>query len=257
MSFRLGLIETDVLYDDLRADYGSYGRMFENFFRACAKDSGMNLEFAYYQVQQGDYPADFDECDMYLITGSKAGVYEDFGWITELTNWIQQAYSAKTKLLGICFGHQLLAHALGGLAEKSNKGWGMGVRSLASSPSAFAKPLPKTLSLIYSHQDQVVELPREAQRLLGDDFCPNAAFHIGNQVLGFQGHPEFDAEYSSRLLVRRAEAIGEPTFSNGMDSLSETTDSDWLGRWILNFFLATSNKKSESLECEEIATLSE
>lgn len=246
MSFRLGLLETDVLYDDLRADYGSYGRMFEGFFRARAQEAGLSIEFKYYQVQQGDLPADFDECDLYLITGSKAGVYDEFGWIVELTNWIQQAYAAQARMLGICFGHQILAHSLGGFADKSEKGWGIGVRSLDSSPSAFESPLPKTLSLIYSHQDQVQQLPKEAQVLLGDDFCPYAGFHIKDQVLAFQGHPEFDAEYTRRLLGRRADAIGEPTFTDGMETLNEATDAEWLGRWILNFFFAPTRQSSEA-----------
>lgn len=230
---KIGLLETDVLYDDLIPDYGSYGQMFERFFSSM----DTSLTFHYYQIQQGEFPADFSECDIYLITGSKAGVYETHDWLPPLINWVQQAYKAGSRLLGICFGHQLLAQALGGNVEKSEKGWGMGVRELPVLPSDSSTMLPGDhLRLIYSHQDQVQTLPDSAECILGDDFCPFAAFRINNQVLAFQGHPEFDEAYTRRLLSRRADVIGEPVFSRGMDSLNSETDSAATGQWILNFF---------------------
>ena len=105
---RIGLLETDVLYDDLIKDYGSYGLMFEKYFSQLSESE---LEFVYYQVQQGELPLFLDECDAYIITGSKDGAYEDHTWIEPLSNWIINAEQAKTKILGICFGHQLIAQA--------------------------------------------------------------------------------------------------------------------------------------------------
>jgi len=234
----IGLLETDVLYDDLINEYGSYGLMFEKYFsqldNSQLDDSA--LEFVYYQVQQGELPLFLDECDAYVITGSKAGAYEDHEWIAPLSTWIREADQAKTKVLGICFGHQLIAQALGGKVEMSDKGWGIGVRSLITTPvSPFSQSLPKYLDLIYSHKDQVVELPASATNFLSDAFCPHAAYTIGQHIVSFQGHPEFSAVYSERLLSRRAEVIGEPTYSKGIHSLRQSTDANFIGRLILDF----------------------
>lgn len=250
---RIGLLETDVLYDDLIEEYGSYGLMFEKYFSQLTNDS---LEFVYYQVQQGELPLFLDECDAYIITGSKAGAYEKHDWIKPLSNWIIEANEAKVKVLGICFGHQLIAHALGGLVEMSDKGWGIGVRSLLTIPdSPFSQPLPKYLDLIYSHKDQVVKLPEDAINFLADDFCPHAGFTIGSHIVTFQGHPEFSAIYSERLLSRRAEMIGEPTYSKGIRSLRQSTDANFIGRLILDFLRPAKAQLEiaiESLQVDEV-----
>ena len=244
---RIGLLETDVLYDDLIKDYGSYGLMFEKYFSQLSESE---LEFVYYQVQQGELPLFLDECDAYIITGSKDGAYEDHTWIEPLSNWIITAEQAKTKILGICFGHQLIAQALGGSVEMSDKGWGLGVRSLSTvSDSPFSQPLPKYLDLIYSHKDQVVRLPATARKFISDDFCPYAGFTIEQHIVTFQGHPEFSAEYSERLLVRRAKDIGEPTYSKGIASLRQSTDANFIGRLILDFL--QPEKTQQSLQKED------
>ncbi len=261
---RIGLLETDVLYDDLIEDYGSYGLMFENYFSQLDNTQldntqldSASLEFVYYQVQQGELPLFLDECDAYIITGSKAGAYEDHSWIAPLSAWIIEANQAETKLLGICFGHQLIAHALGGKVEMSDKGWGIGVRSLlTSSDSPFSQPLPKYLDLIYSHKDQVVKLPTGANNFLSDDFCPHAGFTLGKHIVALQGHPEFTATYCERLLSRRAEVIGEPTYSKGIKSLRQGTDANFIGRLILDFLRpakiqGANNNGIETLQVEE------
>lgn len=257
---RIGLLETDVLYDDLIKEYGSYGLMFEKYFTQLSQSP---LEFVYYQVQQGELPLLIDECDAYIITGSKAGVYENHDWIEPLSNWVREADAAQAKVLGVCFGHQLIAQALGGHVEMSDKGWGVGVRSLlTTSDSPFSQPLPKYLDLIYSHKDQVITLPPTARNFLSDDFCPHAGFTIGQHIVSFQGHPEFDAIYSERLLKRRAEMIGEATYSKGINSLRQSTDSNFIGRLILDFLRpamiqpydeSIHRKNIEALQAEEVA----
>ena len=243
---RIGLLETDILYDDLVKDYGSYGLMFEKYFTQL--DSS-ELEFVYYQVQQGELPIFLDECDAYVITGSKAGAYEDHAWIGPLSDWIIAADQAKAKVLGICFGHQLIAQALGGIVEMSDKGWGVGVRSLLTvSDSPFSQSLPKYLDLIYSHKDQVTKLPAIARNFLSDDFCPYAGFTMGEHIVTFQGHPEFSAVYSERLLIRRAKEIGEPVYSTGINSLRQSTDANYIGRLILDFLRPESSQQTDEVE---------
>jgi GMP synthase-like glutamine amidotransferase len=228
----LGLLETDTLYKDLIEDYQSYGHMFARFFSALQAD----MQFRYYTVQQGELPDDLSACDAWLITGSKAGVYDTLPWIEPLQAWIRQAYAHKQKLLGVCFGHQLLAHTLGGKAIKHPDGWGIGVHTsdVIYHPEWLSDSY-RQINLLYSHQDQVVELPPQAQCLLSSDFCRYAGFIIPGRVFTVQGHPEFTPEYLKRLLHRRQTCIGAETFREGMASLELATDSDVIGRWMIEF----------------------
>lgn len=228
----LGLLETDTLYPDLLDEYRSYGTMFTQFFARL----GIPLEYRFYQVQQGELPQNIKECDAYLITGSKAGVYDDLPWIPPLQQWIKQAYTGHSKIIGICFGHQILAHTLGGHAARSDKGWGIGVHTtrIDRHPSWLNDDLSH-LRLIYSHRDQVLSLPPEARRLASSEFCENAAFYIDQRVLTFQGHPEFTVEYTQKLLPRRENCIGPDLFRAGMNTLVQPTDADTVGRWLAEF----------------------
>jgi len=236
---RLGLLETDLLEADLAADFGSYGRMFARYFDRL----GGGLAYRHYQVQAGELPQHRDECDAYLITGSRAGVYDDLHWLAPLRAWLRDFHARGARILGICFGHQLIADTLGGRAEQSAKGWGVGVHTVQVHagrwPDWFGAP-PTTLSLLYSHQDQVVAPPPHAVTLAGSDFCPHAALAIGGEVLSFQGHPEFTRDYLRRLIARRREGFGEQRYRAALDSLARPTDEDAVGRWLLRFIGASA-----------------
>lgn len=228
----LGLLETDTLYEDLVQDYQSYGHMFARFFSALNPD----MHFHYYAVKKGELPSDFSTCDAWLITGSKAGVYDSHPWIAALQEWIKEAYQQQQKLLGVCFGHQLLAHTLGGKAIKHPDGWGIGVHTAELIYKAdWMKNAKTKINLLYSHQDQVVALPPDAQCLLSSDFCRYAGFVIPERVFTVQGHPEFTPEYLQRLLHRRQTCIGADTYKTGMLSLNQPTEADLIGRWMIEF----------------------
>lgn len=227
----LGILETDTLYPDLLDDYRSYGHMFVQFFARL----GLPLRYRFYQVQDGELPAHGD-CDAYLITGSKAGVYDELAWIAPLQQWIRSAYAHGEKILGVCFGHQILAHSLGGFADRSEKGWGIGLHTtqLDQKPSWLPAETAE-MTLIYSHQDQVKQLPPDAMRLTTSTFCEHAAFCIRDQILAFQGHPEFTADYLQRLLPRRENSIGSALLQEKLNNLSEPEDARRAGHWIAAF----------------------
>lgn len=254
----LGLLETDTLYPELLPDYGSYGRMFARFFGELDAD----LRYRYYQTQQGELPLHPDECDAFLITGSKAGVYDSLPWIAPLQAWIRDFHQRGAKIIGICFGHQIIAHSLGGHAAKSERGWGLGVHRTRwigpNRPVSRPSQPPKTLTaagakadsefnsepnaedtaeirLLYSHQDQVQRLPVDATLLASSDFCPHAAFRIDRRVLCFQGHPEFTPDYLRLLLRRRISAIGEERYRQALATLDQPTDEAEIGRMLLAF----------------------
>ena len=156
--------------------------------------------------------------------------------VTCFVSFIQRAYKQNVKLIGLCFGHQILAESLGGKAEKSKKGWGVG--AMESNLLEQAEWMPKkvdVLCLLYSHQDQVTCLPPNAKPLYSSDFCQHAAFYIPKRVLSFQGHPEFTVDYSHRLMFIRQETYAEGQYEQAVKSLEKPLHSNVLAHWILNF----------------------
>ncbi len=230
----LGLLETDTLAAELISDYGSYGRMFARYFDALDGQ----LRYRYYQVQDGELPQQPGECDAYLITGSKAGVYDALPWLELLRAWIVDFHARGARLIGICFGHQMIAHSLGGRAGKSAKGWGLGVlasRMPGGEAYVGSASLPDSpeLRLIHSHRDQVELLPPGARVLAASEFCPYAAYAIDARVLCFQGHPEFTPGYFRRLFAR---ADGDPdtaALDAALATLDRPADHATVGRMLL------------------------
>ena len=218
MSLRICILETDVLRPELVDQYQGYGRMFEHLFT----HQPIAAEFCVYNVMHGDYPADSEKFDAYLVTGSKADSFGTDPWIQTLKAYLLKLYERGEKLLGVCFGHQLLALTLGGKAERAEQGWGVGIHRYSLAAHApWMDPEVSELTLLISHQDQVTELPEGATVIASSDFCPNAAYHIRDQVLCFQGHPEFIHDYSRALLDLRQEALGSQIYSKGVASLEQ------------------------------------
>jgi GMP synthase-like glutamine amidotransferase len=230
---KIGILQADSVREEFQSEFGDYPDMFMHLLSDSSKDA---LTFETYNVEDLHYPAHIDECDAYIITGSRYSVYEDLHWIHRLKAYVVELHSAKKKLVGICFGHQLVALALGGKAELSQSGWGVGVHTAKVVPGIeFMLPPLETYTALVSHQDQVTELPADAECLAGSDFCPYAMMRIGNHILTFQGHPEFKTEYSRKLMNFRQEILGESTYSIGIKSLKQKTDEDVLSQWILRF----------------------
>ena len=232
---KLGILRTDAVRPELKPEFGEYPDM----FIALLQHSDPNLEYAVYDVELGEYPVDIDEVDAYLITGSKSSVYEDKPWIIELMAFVRELNRRHKKLLGFCFGHQLVAQALGGKTERSAKGWGVGLHThrFTTVPSWHDQG-DVDLNILVSHQDQVVAVPDSARVLAGSEFCENAVCQIGDHILTFQGHPEFVPQYSRELLSIRRERIGEAAYAAGVSSLSGIAQGQRVGSWVLNFLYA-------------------
>lgn len=206
-------------------------------FRAFFDQVPNKLHLVEYRVTEGEFPPDLHECDAYLVTGSPQGVYDPDPWIPALAAILRRSYAAGQKLVGICFGHQMLAHTLGGHAEKSDRGWGMGLRrfTVVATPSWMAPPLMQG-QLYFCHQDQVTHLPATAERLAGDTFCPNAIFAIGNQVLGIQGHPEFSPAFMTTLIDTLGAKAGDEVAKQAAASLQTgQPHATIVAQWVVNF----------------------
>ncbi len=232
---KLGILKTDKVRPEWVPEFGEYPDMFVALLQRADPD----LEFAVYDVEEGEYPGDIDEVDAYLITGSKSSVYDDKPWIAPLMDFIKELNVRRKKLVGICFGHQLVAQALGGSTEKSSKGWGVGLHthSFNHLPD-WHDQRQQDLKILVSHQDQVVKTADGSVVLAGSEFCENAVCQIGDHILTFQGHPEFLPEYSREIMEFRRQLIGEEAYLTGLASLGDEQEGDRVARWVLSFLAA-------------------
>ncbi len=192
-----------------------------------------------YKIAMGDWPLSFDDCSAWIITGSSMGAYDKADWISSLKDFIKALNERKKKLIGICFGHQIIAEALGGRVEKSPKGWGVGVKTFSlTQTEAWMKPPQNKISLLFSHQDQVVLAPKEAKLLAEDNFCPFQMLQIGSHMLSFQGHPEFSIEFAKARLISRQEKMPAQTYELAMKSFTTLRDDEILASWVREFVRA-------------------
>lgn len=220
---------SDVDWDDTPVD--TYIRFFQSVEAP--------LDYIGYEVTLGEMPASPEECDAYVVTGSPRGVYDDDPWIADLSSFIRAAYAAGRKLVGICFGHQILAHALGGRAIKADAGWGVGLKQFhVFAEQPWMDGQSGSCSLYFVHQDQVVELPPGAQRLAGNDFCPKIMYTIPGRALGLQAHPEFTERIMRDILESKEDNIDDASRRAALQSLDVAQpDNLLLAHWIVDFLL--------------------
>ena len=145
-------------------------------------------------------------------------------------------------MLGVCFGHQIMADALGGDVRKSEKGWGLGrhaYRVVGRPP--FMADAPETLAIACSHQDQVIVPPDAAEVVLASDFTPNAGlFYKSGKALSFQPHPEFLDDYALALVELRRGRAPDAVVQQGVGSFVQSSDSARIADYIGKFFLGAA-----------------
>ena len=182
----------------------------ESLFMDLFASIGEQVSYKKFQTWQGELPASVNTDELYLVPGSLDSAYDDKPWIVALVKWIEHAYCRGAKLMGVCFGHQVIARALGGEVRRYDGGFGAGIRASQVIDERMAPYFPgQEMRLLYSHHDQVTALPQDAVLCATSDFCKNESFRIGSQVVTFQGHPEFTVDYSRHLLLNHCDDVDE------------------------------------------------
>lgn len=222
---KLAILETGAPPEALRPMFGTYPAMFERL---------LGGPFPRFDVQAGEYPAQVEDHDAYLVTGSSAGAYDPLPWIEPLKGFLRTA-KGRARLVGVCFGHQIMAEAFGGKVIKSPKGWGIGLHTYeVIEHRPWMQPPADRISAAVSHQDQVVEQPPHSRVLLASAFTPFAALEYDDQpAVSFQFHPEFDPAYAAALIDARRGTRFDDAFADGaIASLHGENDRELVGRWI-------------------------
>lgn len=201
---KIGILETGEVHPDLKDRHGDYPAMFARLLGAVDPE----LEFATIRVVAGETPAAPSQADAWLVTGSRHGVYDGLPWIEPLKAFLRESVAAGVPVVGICFGHQILAEALGGKVVKSDRGWGLGVQDYkVTARPGWMAGLPDHFSVNALHQDQIIELPPEATVLARSAHCDYAALAYGDpeapDAISLQPHPEFGPEFMDALLELR------------------------------------------------------
>ena len=225
---RLAILETGAPPGDLARRFGDYPPMFIRML-------GDGFDIGTFDVAAGALPSDSGAYDAYLITGSPAGVYDPLPWIEPLSDFIRSANDRK--MVGVCFGHQIMAEALGGRVEKSEKGWGAGLHCYSIVRREPWMDGESKVAVPASHQDQVVVQPPKTDLIASSDFTPYAALAWRDRpAISFQFHPEFAPDFAKALIAERHDRVSNP--DEAISSLDAPNDNARVGSWIQRFLAA-------------------
>lgn len=233
---KLGILATGITPDELLGEFGSYADMFVQLFNKA------DCPFAYevFDVREGEFPDSASQCDGWIITGSKFNVYQNLPWMQQLKQLILDIHKAHKPMVGICFGHQIIAEAFNGKVDKYEGGWGVGLQRYELTGEFDFLPQGVSSYVINAmHQDQVIVKPANAQVFSASKFCQYAGLIYDDRIITFQAHPEFAIEYSDPLIdLRKGDVIPTDVSEQGLATLrqpSAVTDSLEVGRWMAKF----------------------
>ena len=243
---KIGILETGQLRDAMVGRFDPYPVMFERFVGL----AGHDFEYETFCVIGGEMPPSIYACDGWLITGSRHGVYDKLAWMAPLEDFIRELAAAQIPLIGVCFGHQIIAEALGGEVVKSDKGWGVGLHQYRIEQAhAWMETEPQQVGIYAYHQDQVIKCPATAQVFLSSEFCPFAGLSYGDSIISVQAHPEFEAAFENFLL----EVIGKNLLPADVAARAQATmnggssaDTQLLANWFAKFFLLHQQRSQAS-----------
>jgi len=224
---KIAVLETGVPPDPLADEFGSYPEMFADLL-------GGGYELETFGLESGDLPDPTDH-GAYLITGSPAGVYDPLPWIARLREFVRATQDRK--MVGICFGHQVMAQALGGHVEKSDKGWGAGLHRYEIGTREPWMDDAVSIAIPASHQDQVLVQPPNTEVTAQSAFTPFAGLAWTDRpAISFQFHPEFSPGFAKALIEKRYDVVPDPDAA--IASLDAPNDCARVAAWIRRFLEA-------------------
>jgi len=234
---KIALLQCDHVVKALQPTHGDVPVLFKNLFDRVAPEVSLDV----FNVTNGEYPDSLNYYDGFISSGARYSVYDQEPWILRFKEFVRELYDHGRKFVGICFGHQMMAEALGGKCEKSDQGWGVGVKEVVIyKKMPWMQPELDSYRMIVSHADQVTKIPENGEVLGGNSHCPCSIYTVGENFLGIQAHPEFTPAFEKDIMRIRQDRIGKKAIDEAMPTLNEQTDEVAVTRWIVQFI---QNKK--------------
>lgn len=236
----IGILQCGALPENIQGEFGDIPDMVVSAFHKAEP----TLKFTIYDAISGPLP-ELETCDVYLCTGSTSSSYEKTPWIQALEDFIRACAKTNKKLLGICFGHQLITQALGGKVEPCDRGWALGTGFYElTTQKSWMQPALGKLDILVMHRDQVACLPKGSQVIAQSQFCPYFMVQHGSSILTIQGHPEFTPGILRHLTDCNIDNFSANKIREALTSLAAPLDADTTLQWMINFVKMSEPKRN-------------
>ena len=239
MTHLLSILRCDEVPEPYRSRHGDCHERLAAHLLVAAEAAGLQVRLRVLDVRGGQLPADDDPSELFVTTGSALAPFDDAPWIESMARWVRRAVAGRARIYAICFGHQLVAHALGGQTRRAPLGWEVGCVALSKRFALPPAPAgPATIRMLMSHRDEVSRLPAGALPWLVGDSRPHQGFVIPGRVVTVQGHPEYEPSQAADGYHRRKQVLGLGAYEGALASLAESADGVAISAEILRYFLA-------------------
>jgi len=231
---KVTVFQTGLVAEPLRDKFDNYGKMFAKLIG----DGGGAFTFETVSLVENEPLPNVDDIEALIITGSSLGVYDDTPWMNPFRDFIRAAYAKSVPMIGVCFGHQIMADALGGVVEKSSKGWGVGRHSYSvDKNSGFLADAPDQMQFNVIHQDQVITPPKNCKVVASNEFTPNAILEYDNgAAISIQAHPEFANDYAKAVYkLRSGQLFDKNIGDDAVASVGTQNDNELMAEYFRRF----------------------
>lgn len=244
---RLAVLETDTPLPPVKEKYGSYGEIFEILLASGAKSMnrpdlvpGDGLDVSKWEVvDKMEYPK-LEEVDALLITGSKHNAFDDTPWIVKLVDYAKEALASKrVRIIGVCFGHQILGRALGAKVGRNEIAWEIAVNDVELSKKGKELFGKDKIALHQMHRDIVFTYPDGVEALGSSPVCQVQGMYSPKSLISVQGHPEFKQDIMQEIIqARHSQGIFDDLqYQEGVHKMALPHDGVLVAAGFLKFLL--------------------
>ncbi len=229
---KIGILLCDEHYPEAVERYGTYDVDFKNMLGG---DQEIDWHYRIWRCYEGGFPDSVKDCDAWIISGSQWGAYDPEPWIKDLKCFIRRLDQAGSRVLGVCFGHQVIHSALGGQVKKAEQGWGLGAYPIELYANLGSIPSGTSLRLLAMHQDQVIAMADGFALIGGAGFCPHAITRKSSNILTFQAHPEFEDGFYRGLCEHIRGKADDDAIDYAISQLGKPDDRELVRQFIRDF----------------------